>query len=79
KVNFSLNGDVDGRSTFSLWSPKVGMLWQVDPTWQVFGNISRSAEVPSFGESTGPSFSDPNNPVIPFYLIKPQTATTYEI
>ena len=45
----------------------------------MFGNISRSAEVPSFGESTGPSFSDPNNPVIPFYLIKPQTATTYEI
>ena len=50
-VNFSTNGDVNGRSTFSLWSPKVGLLWDVDPTWQVFGNISRSAEVPSFGES----------------------------
>ena len=51
QVNFSTNGDVNGRSTFSLWSPKVGVLWDVDPTWQVFGNISRSAEVPSFGES----------------------------
>ncbi|MFL6791641.1 MAG: TonB-dependent receptor family protein [Bradyrhizobium sp.] len=78
-VNFSSNGDVDGRSTFSLWSPKVGLLWDVDPTWQVFGNISRSAEVPSFGESSAPAFSDPNNPTIPFFLIRPQTATTYEI
>ena len=67
-----------GRSTFSLWSPKVGMLWDVDPTWQVFGNISRSAEVPSFGESVSPNFRT-DFPTIPFFLIKPQTATTYEI
>jgi iron complex outermembrane receptor protein len=79
KVNFSTNGDVDGRSTFSLWSPKVGMLWQVDPTWQVFGNISRSAEVPSFGESVAPNFLNPALPNIPFFLIKPQTATTFEV
>jgi iron complex outermembrane receptor protein len=79
KVNFSANGDVNGRSTFSVWSPKVGMLWQVDPTWQVFGNISRSAEVPSFGENAGPTPGDNSNPVIPFYLIRPQIATTYEI
>ncbi|MET4204890.1 TonB-dependent receptor [Bradyrhizobium sp. LA6.12] len=78
-VNFSTNGDVNGRSTFSLWSPKVGLLWQVDPTWQVFGNISRSAEVPSFGESVSPNFLNPTLPSIPFFLIKPQTATTYEI
>src|SRR3954470_22947202 len=79
KVNFSTNGDVNGRSTFSLWSPKVGMLWQVDPTWQVFGNVSRSAEVPSFGESVSPNFLNPTFPNIPFFLIKPQIATTYEI
>ncbi|UPK31136.1 TonB-dependent receptor family protein [Bradyrhizobium sp. 195] len=79
QVNFSTNGDVNGRSTFSLWSPKVGLLWQVDPTWQVFGNISRSAEVPSFGESVSPNFLNPTLPTIPFFSIKPQTATTYEI
>ena len=78
-VNFSTNGDVNGRSTFSVWSPKVGVLWDVDPTWQVFGNISRSAEVPSFGESVSPNFLNPNFPTIPFFLIKPQIATTYEI
>src|SRR5882757_3110039 len=78
-VNFSTNGDVNGRSTFSLWSPKLGLLWDVDPTWQVFGNISRSAEVPSFGESVSPNFLNPTFPNIPFFLIKPQIATTWEI
>jgi iron complex outermembrane receptor protein len=73
------NGIEPGSTEFNIWSPKAGLLWNVDPTWQVFGNISRSAEVPSFGESTAPSPSDPNNPVIPFFQIKPQIATTYEI
>jgi len=65
-----LNSGVSGRSSFDLFSPKVGVLWDVDPTWQVFGNVSRSAEAPSFGEGTS---------AIPFYNIKAQTATTYEI
>ncbi|MHC2462061.1 TonB-dependent receptor family protein [Bradyrhizobium embrapense] len=78
-VNFSTNGDLNGRSSFSLWSPKTGLLWQVDPSWQVFGNVSRSAEVPSFGESVSPNFLNPTLPNIPFFSIKPQTATTYEV
>ena len=35
--------------------------------------------MPSFGESVAPSFQNPGYPTIPFYDIKPQTATTYEI
>lgn len=73
KVFVAQPGVVPGSTEFNLWSPKFGALWQVDPTWQVFANISRSAEVPSFGE--GSSFP---NPVIPFFDIKPQRATTYE-
>lgn len=61
-----------GSTEFNLWSPKGGLLWDIDPTWQAFANISRSAEVPSFGES---STAD----AIPFWLVRPQTATTYEI
>lgn len=79
QVNFSTNGDLNGRSTFSLWSPKTGLLWQVDPSWQVYGNVSRSAEVPSFGESVSPNFLNPTLPNIPFFQIKPQVATTYEV
>ncbi len=61
-----------GSTEFNLWSPKAGLLWNIDPTWQAFANISRSAEVPSFGESSAA-------PAIPFWMIRPQTATTYEI
>jgi iron complex outermembrane receptor protein len=41
-----------GSTEFNLWSPKAGLLWNIDLTWQAFANISRSAEVPSFGESS---------------------------
>jgi iron complex outermembrane receptor protein len=76
---FSANGDVSGTSTFNLFSPKLGVLWDVDPAWQVFANVSRSGEAPSFGESVAPNFLNPNFPTIPFFNIKAQTATTYEI
>ena len=54
---FLADGDQSGRSAFSVWSPKIGLLWEVDRTWQVYGNISRSAEVPSFGENSFASAS----------------------
>lgn len=72
---FLSDGDQSGGTSFSLWSPKGGLLWNIDPTWQVFANVSRSAEVPSFGESA----NGPGIPTIPFTSIRPQTATTYEI
>jgi iron complex outermembrane recepter protein len=67
-------GIVPGKTEFSIFNPKIGILWDVAPRWQVFANVSRSAEVPSFGES-----SNFPAPVIPFTSIKAQTATTYEI
>jgi iron complex outermembrane receptor protein len=65
-------GTTSGRTDFDLWSPKFGLLWDIDPTAQVFANVSRSAEVPSFGE--GSMFFN-----VPFTSIKAQRATTYEI
>lgn len=64
--------DDSGRTEFDVWSPRVGLLWNVDPTWQVFANISRSAEVPSFGEGSATN-------KINFTQLKEQIATTYEI
>jgi iron complex outermembrane recepter protein len=72
---FLSDGDQSGATRFDLWSPKGGLLWQIDPSWQAFANVSRSAEVPSFGESS----SGPGLQTIPFTSIQPQTATTYEI
>jgi iron complex outermembrane receptor protein len=63
---------IGGETEFDLWSPKVGLLWDVARDWQVFGNISRSAEVPSFGESSAAL-------KVAFTDIRPQRATTYEI
>jgi len=68
---FLSNGDQSGRRTWDLLSPKVGLLWDVDPAWQVFGNISRSAEVPTFDVNTFSSPATSN--------VDAQTGTTYEI
>ena len=68
---FLSNGDQSGSSDFDLWSPKLGVLWDVDPNWQVFANVSRSAEVPSY---------DTNNFASPVTsTLQEQTATTFEI
>jgi len=67
-------GSASGSTEFNMWSPKVGLLWDIDRTWQAFINVSRSGEVPSFGESSSVAV-----PAIPFTDIKPQRATTYEI
>jgi len=68
---FLSNGDQSGENSFALWSPKVGVVWDVDPAWQVFANVSRSAEVPSFDVNTygAPASS----------TVQAQTATTFEV
>jgi iron complex outermembrane receptor protein len=58
-----------GSSEFNIWNPKGGVLWNVDPGWQIFGNVSRSAEIPSFDENT----------ITTSFDTKAQRATTYEI
>jgi iron complex outermembrane receptor protein len=65
------DGDQSGRTEFDLWSPKLGLLWEARPGWQVFANVSRSAEVPSFDVN---SFASPATSGL-----RPQRATTYEI
>jgi iron complex outermembrane receptor protein len=66
---FLSNGDQSGRKTFDLWSPRFGVLWDAAPDAQLFANVSRSAEVPSY---------DANVITAPGGL-QPQRATTFEI
>jgi iron complex outermembrane receptor protein len=68
---FLSDGDRSGSRTYDIFSPKVGLLWDVTPAWQVFANISRSAEVPTFDANT---FATPASTAL-----AAQTATTYEI
>lgn len=78
EVVFSANGDVPGRSDFDLWSPKAGLLYEIDKDWQLFANVSRSQEAPSFGESVAPNFMNPALPTLRFFDIRAQRATTFE-
>lgn len=67
---FLSDGDGSGRQSFDLWSPKLGLLWDVRPDIQLFANVSRSAEVPSYDAGI---FASPTT------AMKAQRATTYEI
>ena len=69
--DFLSNGNQSGAADFEFWSPKGGVVWDVTSNAQVFGNISRSGEAPTFGEIT-------LNPAATISL-KVQRATTYEI
>lgn len=68
---FLSNGDQSGKASFDFWNPKVGMVWDVTPWAQVFANVSKSAEAPTFSEiaiATGSTTS-----------LDPQEAVTFEI
>jgi len=43
-------GDQSGSADYQAANPKLGVLWQVTRDAQVYGNVSRSYEPPSFGE-----------------------------
>lgn len=64
-------GNQSGIARYDLTSPKAGLLWDVTPQVQFFGNVSRSAEAPTFGEITITTTS--------FVALNPQKATTYEV
>lgn len=63
-------GTGSGRRSFGLWSPRFGVLWDARPDIQLFANVSRSAELPSYDAGI---FASPTGEM------KAQRATTYEI
>ena len=63
------SGDQSVNETYSQTSPKLGLLYQMHPQVQLFANVSRSFEPPSFGEL---------NTVVVSSL-KAQTGTTFEV
>jgi len=65
------DGDQSGRRSWEIFSPRVGVLWDIAPAWQAFANVSRSAEVPTYDANT---FSSPISSDV-----DAQIATTYEI
>jgi iron complex outermembrane receptor protein len=79
------NTAFDNNQNWWGFSPKLGLLFQPDASTQVFANISRSFEPPSFGELVG---TQPFDPIVnqygflaatPAVVLQAQTATTAEI
>ncbi|MBB5034637.1 TonB-dependent receptor family protein [Prosthecobacter vanneervenii] len=64
---------INNSDRLEYWgfSPKLGLLYEVDPKTQIYFNASRSFEPPSFGEAT-----PAGNGILP---LKAQTGTTLEI
>ncbi|WP_051356523.1 TonB-dependent receptor family protein [Azorhizobium doebereinerae] len=61
-----------GGNDYGLFLPKGGFVFEVAPGAQVYGNVSRSGEVPTFSELT--NFVDPI-----IGNLQAQTATTIEV
>ena len=51
---FLSNGDESRQADYEFWNPKAGVLWDVTSAIQVFGNISKSSEAPTFNEIPPP-------------------------
>jgi iron complex outermembrane receptor protein len=66
----AITADESFDLSYSGWSPKIGIRYDWSDAVQLFANVSRSYEPPSFGELTGG-----NRPV----LNKAQRGTTFEI
>ena len=67
-VNYGSDGSYD--RSYQGFSPKLGVLYALAPKVQLFGNVSKSFEPPSFGE--GPQ-------VVVGGPLKAQRAITYEL
>ncbi|HEX2115881.1 MAG TPA: TonB-dependent receptor, partial [Alphaproteobacteria bacterium] len=50
KDRFLADGNDSDERDYNSVNPKLGLLWEVDRNTQVFGNVSRSSEPPSFSE-----------------------------
>jgi iron complex outermembrane receptor protein len=70
--HFLTDGDQSDHRTYSAFSPKFGLTWQVSDQVQMFGNISRSYEPPLMFELT--SFGAPG-----FLPLKAQDTWQYEV
>jgi iron complex outermembrane recepter protein len=68
KLNLTRNA----QKTFSWWAPRIGLIWENPKGQQVFANITKSVEAPTFGALVQAQFQQ-------FTPVNPQEATTYEL
>lgn len=62
-----------GEATYHGFDPKAGVLWQATPAVQLFADVTRSRDVPDFGDIT-----QTNTAGLAFVPLAAQRAWTYE-
>jgi iron complex outermembrane recepter protein len=67
-----LNAANNSQKIFDWWAPRVGLLWENAKAQQVYANITRSVEAPTYGALV-------QTPIAKFTSVKPQEATTFEV
>jgi iron complex outermembrane receptor protein len=74
QTEFDARPDDSGNVDYLAFSPKVGAIWAVNPTAQIYGNISNAYEPPLILELTAPGqlSGDLNE-------LKPQNAWQFEV
>lgn len=72
KLSDNFNPANSGSRDYKGFNPKLGVLWNVNPMTQVFANVTKGTEVPTFSELV-------QAPVVGFVPLSAQDATTYEI
>lgn len=65
-------GAQDRSKSYQRFTPKVGLIYELNPEIQFFGNVSTSFEPPSFSELT-------SGPVMAPVFAKAQRAITFEV
>ena len=73
---FLSDGDQTDTQDYLGINPRVGAIWQATPEVQVFGNVSRNFEPPTFGELSRPATPGATNGLV---QLDAQTGTTVEI
>eukprot|EP01030_Chromulinospumella_sphaerica_P009795 gene9795-9608_t len=64
---FLSDGDGSYQRRYAQFSPKTGLLWQATDTVQVYGNLSRAFEPPTFSETS------------PTRALEAQESSTFEV
>ncbi|WP_138516150.1 TonB-dependent receptor family protein [Limnobacter alexandrii] len=64
---FLSDGDASYQRRYAQFSPKTGLLWQASEAVQVYGNLSRAFEPPTFSETS------------PTRALEAQESTTFEL
>ena len=73
---FLSDGDQTDTQDYLGFNPKVGAIWEAAQGVQVFGNVSRNFEPPTFGELSRPATPGATNGLV---QLNAQTGTTLEV